>query len=127
MLTLGRAESCDLRLADLTVSRVHAQLKRVEGQWRIRENGVPLDTRGEAARTPDTRSLYPKEDKLLRRYMRDVGVSNIPPTLDAYVAAVLVPTLERERRAGAVAVKFEAAYLRPLDFGDTDLAAALEM
>jgi len=85
---------------------------------------LPLDTRGEAARTPDTRSLYPREDRLLRRYMRDLGVTKLPPTLDTYVATVLVPTLERERRAGAVAVKFEAAYLRPLDFGDADLAAA---
>ena len=85
---------------------------------------LPLDTRGEAARTPDTRSLYPKEEKLLRRYLRDLGVSQLPATLDAYLTSVVRPTLDHERRAGAVAVKFEAAYLRALDFAEPDAAAA---
>lgn len=84
----------------------------------------PLDTRREAARTPDTRSLYPKERALLRRYERDLGVRALPPTLDAYVARIVRPTLERQRQGGAVSVKFEAAYLRPLDFDDPDTARA---
>lgn len=33
---------------------------------------LPLDTRGEAARTPDTGPLYPLEGKLVRRYLRDL-------------------------------------------------------
>lgn len=85
---------------------------------------LPLDTRAEAARTPDVRSLYPREATLLRRYLHDLGRSRIPPTLDEYVRQVVTPTLERQRRAGAVSVKFEAAYLRPLDFDDPDTAAA---
>lgn len=84
----------------------------------------PIDTRGEAARTPDTRSLYPKEQTLLRRYMRELNVTKLPATLDAYVANVLRPTLVRQHREGAIAVKFEAAYLRPLDFGDANVAEA---
>ena len=85
---------------------------------------LPLDTRVEAAQTPDTRSLYPKEATLLRRYLRDLHVAQLPPTLDGYVRDVVVPTLERQHAAGAVAVKFEAAYLRPLDFDDPDSARA---
>jgi predicted TIM-barrel fold metal-dependent hydrolase len=85
---------------------------------------LPLDTRAEARRTPDTQSLYPKEATLLHRYMRDLGISTLPRTLDAYVAAVVVPTLRQQRQNGAVAVKFEAAYLRPLDFDDPDAALA---
>ncbi|HET7564264.1 MAG TPA: hypothetical protein VFJ96_04670 [Gemmatimonadaceae bacterium] len=85
---------------------------------------LPLDTRAEAARTPDTRALYPLEAKLLHRYLHDLGVAALPRTLDAYVATVVVPTLERQQRGGAVAVKFEAAYLRPLDFDDPDPALA---
>ncbi|HEY2026001.1 MAG TPA: hypothetical protein VGG78_03270 [Gemmatimonadaceae bacterium] len=85
---------------------------------------LPLDTRGEATRTPDTRVLYPKETKLLQRYLRDLHLTRIPPTLDAYVRTVVVPTLDRQRAAGAVGVKFEAAYLRPLDFDDPDPAVA---
>ena len=85
---------------------------------------LPLDTQGEAARSPDTRSLYPKEAALLKRYMRDLNVERLPATLDEYLSTVLRATLERQRRNGAVAVKFEAAYLRPLDFGDADAAEA---
>jgi predicted TIM-barrel fold metal-dependent hydrolase len=84
----------------------------------------PLDTRLEAARTPDTRSLYPREAALLRRDLRDLGLDALPTTLDDYVATVVVPTLRRQREHGAVAIKFEAAYLRPLDFDDPDSAAA---
>ena len=85
---------------------------------------LPLDTRLEGTRTPDTKSLYAKEQRLLRRYLHDLGLTSVPATLDQYVARVLKPTLARQRQGGAVAVKFEAAYLRPLDFGDADSAAA---
>lgn len=85
---------------------------------------LPVDTQGEAARSPDTRSLYPKEAALLRRYMRQLNVNRLPATLDEYVSSVLRATLQRQRQNGAVAVKFEAAYLRALDFGDADAAEA---
>jgi predicted TIM-barrel fold metal-dependent hydrolase len=84
----------------------------------------PLDTRREAARTPDTRSLYPKEAALLRRYLREAGVATLPATLDAYTRTVVRPTLERWRSGGAVGIKFEAAYLRALDFDDADPTTA---
>src|SRR5262249_19194328 len=85
---------------------------------------LPLDTRDEAARTPDTRSLYPREAKLLRRYLSDLNLEELPATLDEYVHTVVGGTLARERAAGAVGIKFEAAYLRPLDFDDADTSAA---
>lgn len=85
---------------------------------------LPLDTKVEAARSPDTRSLYPREAALLKRLMKEIGVSAIPRTLDDYVARVVLPTLSRQRTAGAVAIKFEIAYLRPLDFAAPDSAAA---
>ena len=85
---------------------------------------LPLDVRGEAARTPDTRPLYPREAKLLARYLREINVRTLPATLDAYVSRIVVPTIGRMRAGGAVGIKFEAAYLRPLDFDDPDPAAA---
>ncbi len=85
---------------------------------------LPLDTRGEASRTPDTRVLYPREAALLARYVRESNVAALPGTLAEYVRAVVAPTLARQRAGGAVAVKFEAAYLRPLDFDTDDAAAA---
>ena len=85
---------------------------------------LPLDARAEAARTPDTRSLYPREAKLLQRFLRELGLRAIPATLDEYVTAVVKPTLAKQRAGGAVGIKFEAAYLRPLDFSDPDESLA---
>jgi predicted TIM-barrel fold metal-dependent hydrolase len=85
---------------------------------------LPLDTRGEAERTPDTRALYPKEAALLHRYLRALDLQTVPGTLDEFVTRVVLPTLERQRRNGAVAIKFELAYLRPLDLDDPDPAFA---
>jgi len=56
--------------------------------------------------------------------MRELNLTKLPATLDGYVANVLRPTLVRQHREGAIAVKFEAAYLRPLDFGDASAADA---
>lgn len=84
----------------------------------------PLDTRVEAASTPDRRSLYPREAALLSRYLRDLGLTTVAPTLASYITTVVQPTLRRQRERGAVAIKFEIAYLRPLDFADPDSAAA---
>lgn len=85
---------------------------------------LPLDGKLESARTPDTRTLYALETKLLHRYMNDLGVAKLPASLDDYVKTIVTPTLERQRKAGAVAVKFEAAYLRALDFDDPDPGVA---
>jgi predicted TIM-barrel fold metal-dependent hydrolase len=72
----------------------------------------------EQAATPDYRALYPLEDRLLHRYLADLHVATLPPTLDGYLHDVVTPTLERQRQGGCIAVKFEAAYLRALDFDD---------
>jgi predicted TIM-barrel fold metal-dependent hydrolase len=56
--------------------------------------------------------------------MDDLGQTALPTTLGAYVRDVVQATLRREREGGAVGIKFEAAYLRPLDFADPDSAAA---
>ncbi len=85
---------------------------------------LPLDTRAEAAATPDTRALYPKEATLLKRYLLDLHLARLPSKLDAYVRAVVIPTLERHHTGGAVAVKFEAAYLRSLNFDNPEPAIA---
>ena len=84
----------------------------------------PLSTKNEAAVTPDREKLFPLEDKLLRRYLGDLHVDTLPDALDAYLKTIVTATLEAEKRAGAVAIKFEAAYLRALDFGDTPAATA---
>lgn len=86
---------------------------------------LPLSSGRVRKATPDYAAFYPGEDALLKRYLSDLKLKAVPATLGEYLARVVTPTLERQRQAGAVAVKFEAAYLRRLDFGDaTEVEAA---
>ena len=85
---------------------------------------LPLSSTAEAAASPDREKLYPLEDRLLRRYLTDLNLTTLPRTLDDYLAKVVTPTLEAQRAGGCVAVKFEAAYLRALDFDDVPAATA---
>ena len=79
---------------------------------------LPLSNERARRSNNDYRDLYPNETRLLRRYLRALQIDTLPTTLDAYLHHVVTPTLERQRHDGAVAVKFEAAYLRRLDFDD---------
>ena len=85
---------------------------------------LPLSTKAEAATSPDREKLFPLEDKLLQRYMSDLKVTKLPATLDAYLETVVTPTLEAQQKGGCVAVKFEAAFLRPLDFEEVPASTA---
>ena len=83
----------------------------------------PLDNSNEKARTSDRQLFYQHEEHLLREYVRAVGLTALPATLDGYLKLVK-DTLGRQKSGGAVAIKFEAAYLRALDFGLAEPAAA---
>jgi len=69
------------------------------------------------ADTPDKKSFYKQEAGLLKTYLTQAGLAELPATLADYVSKLVVPTLAAQKKAGAPAIKFEAAYLRPLDFG----------
>ena len=84
----------------------------------------PLSNEAAKRINPDYKGLYPSEEKLLKRYLADQNVRAMPATLDAYLRTVVTPTLELQKRNGAVAIKFEAAYLRKLDFDEPDEARA---
>ena len=89
----------------------------------------PLNNDGAGRVNPDYRSFYNDETKLLKRYLSDLHLPGLPPTLTEYVARVVIPTLDRQKANGAVAIKFEAAYLRSLEFADpaeTDAAQIYE-
>jgi predicted TIM-barrel fold metal-dependent hydrolase len=84
----------------------------------------PLDNSTLAAENPDRKAFFALEDILRRRYLDGVGLRTVPPTLADYLAQVVTPTLERQRAGGAVAEKFEAAYLRSLEFDKVDRPTA---
>ena len=84
----------------------------------------PLDNTMLAARNSDRKAFFALEDKLRERYFQAAGLTAPPATLADYLAKVLTPTLERQKQGGAVAEKFEAAYLRSLQFDQVDRATA---
>ena len=94
-------------------------LKTPRFLWVPFDDALMLPLGAEAmADTPDRRFFYQREAMLQERYRKESNVQGTPPTLDEYVASVVVPTFDRQKKAGAVAVKFEAAYLRSLNFAE---------
>lgn len=84
----------------------------------------PLDNSAIAAQTPDRKLFFPLEAALMKRYLKAASLDAPPRTLPDYLARVVTPTLEAHKRGGAVAEKFEAAYLRTLQFTRADRTAA---
>jgi hypothetical protein len=78
----------------------------------------PLDNSGMAGESPDRKEFFALEDIVRERFMKEASVSVLPSTLDEYLKRIVTPTLERMRSEGAVAGKFEVAYLRSFDFSD---------
>jgi len=84
----------------------------------------PLNNASLASKNSDRKAFFADEDRLLHQYLKECGFSTAPATLDEYLPKVVDTTLARHKHAGAVAVKFEAAYLRSLDFDDVSRAEA---
>lgn len=76
----------------------------------------PLNNESLARRDPDRKAFFAAEAKLLSRYYEAAGFKTPPASLDAFVDFVS-RTLERQKQQGAVAEKFEMAYLRTLSVG----------
>ncbi len=84
----------------------------------------PLDNSQLAQKNSDRKAFFALEDALRLQYLKDAGTDSPPKTLDEYLRLIVTPTLERQKQGGAVAEKFEAAYLRSLDFEKVDRASA---
>jgi predicted TIM-barrel fold metal-dependent hydrolase len=84
----------------------------------------PLDNSGLAAGNSDRKAFFTLEDQLRTRYWKESGITALPSSLSEYVARVITPVLERHKAGGALAEKFEAAYLRTLAFDPADRAEA---
>jgi uncharacterized protein len=84
----------------------------------------PLDNSQLAAVNSDRKSFFGLEDVMRKRYLDGVGLSAVPATLSGYLTKVVTPTLENQHAGGAVAEKYEAAYLRSLAFDKVDRTVA---
>jgi uncharacterized protein len=87
----------------------------------------PLDNSRMAAASPDRKAFFALEDIVRARYLKDSSLSGLPARLDDYLRQVVSATLERHKAGGAVAEKFEVAYLRSFDFSDPDRASAAKI
>jgi uncharacterized protein len=76
----------------------------------------PLNNQQLADATPDRKFFFTREKTLLLRYANDLGYSSMPGSLTEYLEKIVTPELENQKQKGAVAIKFEAAYLRSLQF-----------
>jgi uncharacterized protein len=84
----------------------------------------PLNNASLASKNSDRKAFFGDEEQLLRQYLKECGYTNPPATLGEYLQKIVDTTLERHKRGGAVAVKFEAAYLRSLEFDNVPRATA---
>jgi predicted TIM-barrel fold metal-dependent hydrolase len=84
----------------------------------------PLNNQNLASKNSDRKAFFADEDLLLKQYLKECGLSTPPASLTEYLQKVVDATLDRHKRGGAVAVKFEAAYLRSLDFDDVSRTEA---
>jgi uncharacterized protein len=78
----------------------------------------PLDNSALATATPDRKQFFPLEDKLRAKYLEQAGLKTLPPTLDLYLSKLIDVILAQQKSQGAVAEKFEIAYLRSFGFDD---------
>jgi hypothetical protein len=79
----------------------------------------PLNNQGMASKNPDLQLNVPLEEKLLKRYMTQAHLSQLPGDFADYLAFAS-SILEENKKAGAVGIKFEIAYFRPLSFTDPE-------
>jgi hypothetical protein len=77
----------------------------------------PFDNTQLRQRNPDQGVYIPLQEKMLKRWMQQEGMSTLPANLADYLVFI-TRTLEDNQKKGAIAFKFEAAYFRPLKFGD---------
>src|SRR5262249_55484007 len=64
------------------------------------------------------KAFFDLEAKLLTRYYNESGDSTRAASLEEYVVRVVLGTVRRHRQGGALAEKFEMAYLRSLAIGN---------
>ena len=84
----------------------------------------PLNNASLAAQSPDRKVFFGREELLFARYLNQLESNGVPPTLEQYESKIVTPLLELQKKNGAVAIKFEAAYLRSLEFAPAKEADA---
>jgi uncharacterized protein len=77
----------------------------------------PFDNSQTTHRNKDQEVYIPLQEKMLRRWMKQEGLTQLPPDFASYLSFI-TKTLEDNQKNGGIAMKFEVAYFRPTKFGD---------
>ena len=84
----------------------------------------PLSTASIQQARPRFAGFYKGMETRSHEVLTEATKGRTPSTLHAWLSEVVKPTLEKRKRDGAVALKFTAAYYRPLDFAPVPEAEA---
>src|SRR5262245_12706336 len=84
----------------------------------------PLDNSHLAGANADRKAFFDDINAVRSVYLKESGVTVVPPTLDDYLRMIVTPALEHHKEGGAIAEKFEIAYLRPFGFEKVERAGA---
>lgn len=78
----------------------------------------PLNNTLARKENPDYDYFFPYEEKALKRYISELNLTSLPKDFNSYLEKVVTATLERHKKNGAIAFKFEVALLRSVKFND---------
>jgi hypothetical protein len=78
----------------------------------------PFDNSKERARNGDQQVFIPLQEKMFRRWMQQEKLNALPASFDDYLKFITQVLEDNQKNKGAIAIKFEVAYFRPLHFND---------
>ena len=85
---------------------------------------LPFSTARTRTTNSDRRFFFSQEEKLFKRNLAESRIPALPASLNQYLKNVVDRTMLRHKAAGAVAIKFVAAYYRSLEFENVPRSAA---
>jgi hypothetical protein len=78
----------------------------------------PFDNAKERARNGDQQVFIPLQEKMFHRWMQQEKLNALPASFDDYLKFITQVLEDNQKNKGAIAIKFEVAYFRPLHFND---------
>jgi hypothetical protein len=78
----------------------------------------PFDNTKERSRNVDQQVYMPLQEKMLKRWMQQEKVASLPASFADYLKFISQTLEDNQKSKGAIAMKFEVAYFRPLHFND---------
>jgi hypothetical protein len=78
----------------------------------------PFDNTKERSRNADQQVYIPLQEKMLKRWMQQEKVSQLPAGFGDYLKFISQVLEDNQKNKGGIAIKFEVPYFRSLHFGD---------